>query len=194
MTDSELDPNPSFAKAIAMMLEDVIGYADLPLRSFDGLFPDQAHEDRCYLSLLEGEPQELVGTYGVSDLYCQDPHCNCQKVSLVIFDEKGKIHATIAYGWKSKTFYRKWGLDATTIQSLTEGFLDPWAQQSPHAELFLETFFTIKRDPGFIARLKRRYTLFKETIAADPSLIIPYPDVELPENVIPLHAYKSLKK
>lgn len=104
----------------------------------------------------------------------------------------GRIHATIAYGWKSKTFYRKWGLDKDTIQSLTIGFLDPWAQQSLHAELFLKAFSTAKRDPSFIARLKRRSTLFKKTIEADPSLIIPYPDEDFPENVISFNTHKSL--
>lgn len=186
------ESEPSFAKVLQMLLEEIKGYADLPLRSFDGLFPEQAHLDRCLLVLSEVEPSELAGSYDVSDLYCQDPLCDCQKVSLVVFDEQGKIHATIAYGWESKIFYRKWGLDPEVIPSLRQGFLDPWAQQTPNSDLFLKAFWhTAKNNPQFISRLKRRYALFKETIAADPDRVIPYPEVEFPENVIPFSSYKS---
>lgn len=172
-------------------MDTLTGYADLPLLSFDALFPEQAHLDKCLLVLSDVEPSELAGSYNVSDLYCQDPSCNCQKVSLVVFDNQEKIHATIAYGWKSKTFYRKWGLDPEVIPSLMQGFLDPWAQQTPNANLFLKAFWrTARNNPQFISRIKRRYALFKETIAADPSLIFPYPEVELPENVVPFRHHK----
>ncbi len=185
------DSNPSFAKVLQMLVEDIVGYADLPLLSFDTLFPKQASLDRCIFVLADVEPPELAGSYGVSDLYCQDPSCDCQKVSLVVFDDQGKIHATIAYGWKSATFYRKWGCDAQVIPSLTQGFLDPWAQQSPNAEFFLKAFGrTARNNSQFISRLKRRYALFKKTIAEDPSLIVPYPEVELHENVVPFSARK----
>lgn len=194
--DSDLDPNPSFAKAIAMMLEDVFvpEFADLPLCPFDKVCPTQAYQEEDYHILFEGEPAELSGSYGISDLYCQNPFCNCQKVTLIFFDDKGKAHATIAYGWKSKTFYCKWGLDPEASQWLTEGFLDPLGEQGPHADLFLDAFtYTLKGDPQFIAWLKRRYDLFKETILLDPSVVTPSPDVELPENVTPFPSYKSLK-
>lgn len=185
------DSNPSFAKVLQMLLEEIKGYADLPLLSFDTLFPEQTSLDRCVLVLADVEPPELAGSYGVSDLYCQDPSCDCQKVSLVVFDNQGKIHATIAYGWKSATFYRKWGCDPEVIPSLTQGFLDPWAQQSPNANLFLKAFWrTARNNPQFISRLKRRYALFKETITENPDQIVPYPEVELPENVIPFRARK----
>ncbi len=83
------------------------------------------------------------------------------------------------------------GLDAEVIPSLRQGFLDPWAEQTPNAKLFLKAFWrTTRNNPQFISRLKRRYSLFKETIAADPSLIIPYPEVELPQNVIPFSSRK----
>jgi hypothetical protein len=167
-------------------------FPDLPLRAFDDLFPHMAELDPYYLTLSDFLPPELAGRYRVADLYCQDPSCNCHKVSLVFLNKNQKICATVAYGWKSKTFYRKWGLDKDTIQSLTYGFLDPWAQQSEHSSLFLKAFlFSLKRDPKFIARLKSRYSFFKEAIASDPSLIMDYPEVKLPENVISLNSYIS---
>jgi len=183
---------PSFQTAIKMLLETLGGSPGLPLRAFDDLFPHTAALDQLYLTLADVSPPELAGMYRVVDLYCQDPSCHCHKVSLVFLDKNQKIYATVAYGWKSKTFYRKWGLDKDGIQSLTYGFIDPLAQQSKHAHLFLKAFlFTLKRDPKFIARLKSRYSLFKEAIASDPSLIMDYADDELPENVISLNSYKS---
>ena len=120
-----------------------------------------------------------------------DVHSKTVAACVRHIDDQGKIHATIAYGWNSATFYRKWGLDAEVIPSLRQGFLDPWAQQSPNADLFLKAFWrTARNNPQFISRLKRRYALFKETIAEDPDQIVPYPEVELPENVIPFRAHK----
>lgn len=182
---------PSFQTALKILLEAMSGTSDLPLRAFDDLFPHMAALDQLYLTLSDVSPPELAGIYRVVDLYCQAPTCNCNKVSLMFLDRHQKIHATVAYGWKSKTFYRKWGLDKDGIQSLTYGCIDPLAQQSKHAHLFLKAFLiTLKKDPKFIARLKSRYSLFKKAIASDPSLILDYPEEEFPENVIPLNSYK----
>jgi hypothetical protein len=182
---------PSFKTVLKMLVGSLGETLDLPLRAFDDLVPHLAHLDQCYLTLSEVSPPELAGVYRVVDLYCQDPSCHCHKVSLMMVDQNQKIYATISYGWKSKTFYRKWGLDKEAIQSLTYGFLDPWAQQSEHSPLFLKAFlFSLKRDPNFIARLKSRYSFFKEALAFDPSLIMDYPDDDLPENVIPLNSSK----
>lgn len=133
------DSNPSFAKAIQMLLGAAEGYRDLPLLSFDALFPEQGHLDRCLLVLSDVEPPELAGSYGVSDLYCQDPSCDCQKVSLVVFDDKRKVHATIAYGWKSKTFYRKWGLDEEIIPS-DAGLPRPLGPTNSTCKSFFKSF------------------------------------------------------
>lgn len=183
--------HPSFQTAFKMLMEALERPPDLPLRAFDDLFPQMAALDQRYLTLSNDSPPKLRGIYRVADLYCQDPSCNCHKVSLVFLDKNQKVHATISYGWKSKTFYRKWGLDKDAIQSLTYGFLDPWAQQSEYAPLFLQAFLSsLKRDPNFIARLKSRYSFFKKALAADPSLIMLYPADESPANVVSLNSYK----
>lgn len=182
---------PSFQEAISFLLEAVSGTEALPLRAFDEVFPEIAHFGQFYLELSDVSPPDLNGRYRVVDLYCQAPSCNCHKVSLMFLDQHQKVCATVSYGWKSKTFYRKWGLDKDASQSLTDGFLDPWAQQSEHAPLFLKAFlFTLKRDHAFISGLKQRYSFFKEEMASDPSLIRVYPDEEMPENVVSLNSYR----
>ncbi len=182
---------PALEEAFNFLLEALSGTAGLPLKAFDEVFPEIALLDKCYLELSDVSPSRLNGRYRVIDLYCQAPTCNCHKVTLMFIDKHQKVLATVAYGWKSKTFYRKWGLDKEVIQSLTHGFLDPWGQQSEHAPVFLKAFlFRFKKDRNFMDRLKYRYSFFKEALEEDPSLITFCPEEELPENVIPFGSFK----
>ena len=183
---------PSFKEAISFLLEAVSGTPNLPLRAFDEVFPELAHFGQCYLNISDVSPPHLKGRYRVADLYCQAPSCNCHKTSLLFINQHQEVVATVSYGWKSKTFYRKWGLDKDMIQSLTHGFLDPWGQQSENASVFLDAFlFTLKKDRNFITSLKRRYAFFKEALEDDPSLIKIFPEEEFPENVVPLKSFKG---
>jgi len=164
---------------------------DLPLRDFDSLFPTIAVADQFYFAFNDPSLPKLAGEYRVVDLYCQDSTCHCHKVSLGFLGRDKKTYATVSYGWKSQTFYRKWGLDAKMSQALAQGFLDPCAPQSEHASHFLKIFLRfLKRDPKFVARLKSRYALFKKTLEDNPSLILDFPKdqshrLEPANNVIP---------
>ncbi len=163
-------------------------FSDLLLRSFESLLPDTARHDRCHFTLSgsEGANSELAGTYEFVDLYCQDLFCNCQKVSLCIRGSDEQTYATISFGWRSRMFYHKWGLDKQTTRLLTQGFIDPFAQQSPHSSEFLSIFLSIKRNAYFIPRLKERYSVFKEAILLNPFDVLHEDYSNLPENVIPL--------
>lgn len=183
---------PSFQEVLGFLLEAASGTAAFPLRAFDEVFPQIAEFDQFYLELSDDSISHLNGRYRVIDLYCQAPTCNCHKVSLMFIDKHQKVWATVSYGWKSKTFYRKWGLDNNDAQALANGFLDPLEEQSENAPLFLQGFLlTLKNNREFIARLKQRYSLFKEIMASDPSLIKIYSEKKLPDNVIP---FKSPKR
>src|SRR5262249_1584991 len=127
---------PSLQTAFKMILEAGGKPLDLPLRDFDSLFPTIAVHDQFCIALTDPSPPELEGEYRVVDLYCQDSTCHCHKVSLDFLGRDNKTYATVSYGWKSKTFYRKWGLDAEMSQTLAHGFLDPWAPQSEYAAHF----------------------------------------------------------
>lgn len=183
---------PSFQTLLEILMESLSGSSALPLIDFQGLFPHKDSLNQIYLDPSEDYLPELAGPYQIVDLYCQVPSCNCHKVSLMFLDRHQETWATISYGWKSKGFYRKWGLDKDTTLSLTRGFLDPWAQQSEHAPYFLKAFLrSLKKDTKFIARLKSRYAFLKKALGEDPSLIKYYPaEKELPENVIPFDHHK----
>ncbi len=134
------------------------------LKAFDNLFPEQAHLDRCHVMLAVETPDDNT-TLEVLDLYCPDSTCDCHKVTLLIVDNYKNIWATISYGWKSKSFYLKWGLDLETVELLTEGFLDPIGVQSEYAEELMDAFEFMIKDSAFMDRLKKRYAQFKARIA-----------------------------
>jgi hypothetical protein len=164
------------------------------MRSFNDLLPHLPHANDVFQIVLEGYGAELDGTYDLVDLYCQDPACDCYKVSFLVLDAKKNVLATIAYGWKSKSYYHRWGLDKEATRWLTHGFLDPWGIQSERSPIFLQGFLRmLNKNPQFISRIKRRYTIFKGAVCLEK--VIPFlADIlpaktyatPLPDNIIPL--------
>lgn len=142
---------------------------------------------------LPSSPKDLgsTGPYQMIDLFCQDYACDCHKVSIVIVDVgKKAVLATVAYGWKSKGYYYKWGLDKETTELLTSGFLDPFANQTVHGPTFLKFIkHKLNSDPRFMNQIKKRYRLFKEYVNSPFFTPFIAPSSPLPDNVIPLNAH-----
>lgn len=167
----------------------------LDLIAFSVLFPKEGDLGSFYLPPM---PEGILsnGPYHMVDLLCQDYMCDCHKVSIIITDEARKsILATVAYGWKSKSYYCRWGLDKDTAESLTSGFLDPWCVQTVHSPYFLSFIRRkIKRDPTFINQIKKRYRIFKDQVDSPLFAPVVFPSPTLPENVVvPLHAYRRAR-
>jgi hypothetical protein len=116
-------------------------------------------------------------------------------VSIAITDEARKsVLATVAYGWKSKGHYYRWGLDKDTAGSLTSGFLDPWSIQTVHSPFFLSFIKRkINSDPGFMNQIKKRYCMFKERVDSPLFTPVVFPSPPLPENVVPLNAHRRTR-
>lgn len=141
------------------------------LKSFEDVFPEKADSDRCQLVLIDEEKQgPLNGIFDLIDYYCPNPSCDCYKVTIAVVDitpgSFPKICASLIYGWKSKTFYRKAGFDPQEAKRLSQGCLDPDGPQSEHAEEFLELFSTLRQDQPFVDRLKKRYELFRSKVTS----------------------------
>jgi hypothetical protein len=167
----------------------------LDLIAFSVLFPKESDLGSFYLS---SPPKGLLsnGPYHMIDLLCQDYMCDCHKVSILIADEDRKsVLATVAYGWKSKGYYYKWGLDKDTTESLTSGFLDPWGVQTIHSPLFLSFIRRkINREPQFMNKIKKRYRMFKDRVDSPLFSPVMFPSPPLPENVIPLNAHHCARR
>lgn len=146
---------------------------------------------------LPSPPKDLgSGPYQMIDLFCQEYACDCHKVSIVIVDvAKKTVLATVAYGWKSKGYYHKWGLDKETTELLTSGFLDPFSGQTVHGPTFLKFIrHKLNSDPTFMNQIKKRYRLFKEHVNSPFFTPFEVPTSPLPDNVIPLNAHLHQKR
>jgi hypothetical protein len=166
----------------------------LDLIAFSVLFPKEGDLGSFYLS---SPPKGISsdGPYHMVDLLCQDYMCDCHKVSIAITDEARKsVLATVAYGWKSKGHYYRWGLDKDTAGSLTSGFLDPWCIQTVHSPFFLSFIRRkINSEPGFMSRIKKRYRIFKDRVDSPLFTPVVFPPPPLPENVVPLNAHRRVR-
>jgi hypothetical protein len=103
------------------------------------------------------------GEYGLVELYCEDPECDCRRVMIIVMSKNPtKTWATINYGWESIDFYNQWfSGDAPSGMSGAE--LDPLNTQSEYALEFLKIFYEIIKDENYVERLKRHYAMFKGT-------------------------------
>ena len=104
------------------------------------------------------------GNYAFVESYCDEGDCDCRRVLLTVVEEstRGKIWATISFGWDSP----QWFTDETEQEDLgataSGAFLDPLCPQSEHAAKFLDLFeCMITQDPAYLERLKRHYAMFK---------------------------------
>ena len=113
-----------------------------------------------------GHPDLPDGEYGFMELYCDEPNCDCRRVTMtVITPEYGwdKIYATISYGWETADFYRRWfpGGDPVEMQGPE---LNPLGPQSERAEALLDLFRMLIESPDYVERLKRHYAMFRESV------------------------------
>jgi len=114
------------------------------------------------------DPRLAGDQFGFIELYCNDEDCDCRRVMFNVVSRKSqKSVAVIAYGWESREFYAKWYRqnDPEIIQQMQGPILNPGSQQSEFAPALLEKVRTVLlNDPAYVARIKRHYQMFKETV------------------------------
>lgn len=112
------------------------------------------------------------GEYGFIELYCNEPHCDCRRVMVVVLRPQTgwkQFWATINYGWESREFYLQWAGAPKGDQGPWEGpFLDPLATQSRYAPALLELFKSLLQSPAYVERLKSHYPLFRAAVEKNP--------------------------
>jgi hypothetical protein len=105
-----------------------------------------------------GNDELPVDTYHLTEFYCPDADCDCQRVMLNVVGEKQIERGVLAS--VSYVFDRD--------DELTEPFLDPLNLQSEYAEALLRYVEVALSGPDYVARLGRHYAMVKEA-AADPT-------------------------
>ena len=142
----------------------------MPMTPFFDRFPELgARETRSVtVSGLDGLPD---GEYGFVELYCNEPHCDCRRVMLVVLrPETGwkRFWATLNYGWESREFYQQWAGAPGWDESEWQGpFLDPLSVQSRYAAALLDLFKSLLQSPDYVERLKSHYRLFRAAVEKD---------------------------
>ena len=108
------------------------------------------------------------GEYGFIELYCDEPDCDCRRVTIVVLRPHTgwKFWATISYGWESLDFYQKWTSAPGPLDPLEwQGpYLDPLCEQTQYSPALLGLFRFILQSPGYVQRLKNHYQLFRTAV------------------------------
>ena len=139
----------------------------MPMTPFVERFPELGpRETRS--ATITGRDDLPEGDYGFFELYCNEPHCDCRRVMVVVLrPETGwnKFWATINYGWESREFYLQWAGAPEEDPGPWEGaWLDPLSAQSRYAPALLELFKFVLPALGYVERLKSHYRMFRAAV------------------------------
>jgi hypothetical protein len=132
-------------------------------------FPDlAARETRS--ATVGGNPYLPDGEYGLLELFCLTPGCDCRRVMFSIYQpDSPRLLATISYGWESAQFYADWcgNDDPAIIQELKGPSLNRLSPMSPLAPALLTLVKELLRDEAYVARVQRHYQMFKASVNAE---------------------------
>ena len=119
---------------------------------FVTLFPEQAKTETRTL-MTRNHPDLPDDNYGLIELYCSDPTCNCRRVMLNIHGERQGHLATISYAFDRD-------------DEMAGPFLDPLNPQSRFATTLLSLVRQVLEDSAYVARLEAHYYQVKGITAA----------------------------
>jgi hypothetical protein len=135
-------------------------------------FPDvAARETRS--AIIQDNPYLPDGEYGLIELFCTTPGCDCRRVMFSIYRPDSRTPlATISYGWESAQFYADWygENDPAIIREMQGPILNNFAQMSPLAPCLLALVKELLRDEAYVARVQRHYRMFKAAVDAEAGL------------------------
>lgn len=121
------------------------------------VYPELAALETRVVNVLVPHQGVPAGAYGLVELYCPDPSCDCRRVMLSIVEVKrtDRAVASINYGFDRN-------------DEMAGPFLDPLNRQGTYAEALLDLIkATALQDASYVRRLERHYRLVKQA-AADP--------------------------
>ena len=137
----------------------------MPFVPFYEKFPDLAIKETRVLNVfnLPGLPPD---EYGLLELYCDEPGCDCRRVMFNILRPNSKQpDAVVAFGWESDEFYTKWlGNTPVDVKELQGPVLNLGSHQSRLAPVLLQQVKLILEDAKYVERLQRHYAMFRATI------------------------------
>ncbi len=136
----------------------------MPMIPFIERFPDLGGRETRSVTATQ-RPDLPDGEYGFVELYCDEPGCDCRRVTIdVLRPETGwsKIWATISYGWESLDFYRTWGGVGCDPIAVKGPYLDPLNPQTQYSSALLKLFQFLVQSPDYVQRFQQHYQMFRE--------------------------------
>lgn len=134
---------------------------------FNEYFPEIAKRETREI-VINRPSGTLSGGYGLLEMYCTDPECDCRRVMFNIVSEKEKnTVAVIGYGWADEEYYEKWygENDKSIIKDLKGPSLNSASRQTKYAPELLEVIKNVVlKDEDYVDRLKEHYKIFKQNI------------------------------
>ena len=135
--------------------------------SFEEYFPEIAKRETREI-VINRSSGTLSGGYGLLEMYCTDPECDCRRVMFNIVSEKEKSTvAVIGYGWENEKFYEKWYGEKSNsiIKELKGASLNSASRQTKYAPELLDVIKNgVLKDEDYVVRLKKHYKIFKQKL------------------------------
>lgn len=142
-------------------------YDNMQFDSFYKYFPEIAKRETREI-VINRPSGTLSGGYGLLEMYCTDPECDCRRVMFNIVSEKEKTTvAVIGYGWEDEDFYEKWygEKDINIINDMRGPSLNSASRQTKYAPELLEVIENVVlQDEDYVDRLKKHYEIFKQKL------------------------------
>jgi len=138
----------------------------MPMTPFMEKFPELGARETRSVTVTD-QPDLPDGEYGFTELYCNEPGCDCRRVTIIVLrPETGwsKTWATIGYGWESLDFYREWGGAHSDPIEMQGPCLDSLNVQTKYSSALLDLFRVLLQSPDYVERLKRHYQMFRESV------------------------------
>ncbi len=146
----------------------------MPYSPFIDRFPDLGELETRSITVPRGSDVGLPsGEYIFFEMYCDDPGCDCRRVFWMVLCKQlpGRILAVITYGWEDRSFYAQWlgFADHDMVTELKGPILNAGSPRSKYAPKLLEIARDILiPDPDYMARIKRHYRMFRDSVDAEP--------------------------
>lgn len=136
---------------------------------FHDQFPDLAERETRTIKVLQETPGSLPpGEYGLCEMFCSQPDCDCRRVMFYVVEEsRNPPVAVVNFGWESKKYYERWlgSRDPAMITELKGPSLNMGSPQSELAPAILRMIRDfVLPDRDFVERVKRHYRMFRDRI------------------------------
>ncbi len=140
----------------------------MPFAPFYQFYPELAQRETRCVTLLEPDFGLPAGQYGMMEMYCDEPGCDCRRVFFTVISRQYRDPlAIVAYGWESLEFYARWAKFggpkmAKELQGPILNFGSPQSRLAPAVLTMIKEL--LLQDPAYIERLKRHYSMVREAV------------------------------